>query len=157
VTAGTHTIEIRARGYVTETRNETIEYNDSRSIELALRLDQGIAHISTNSEKNQIIVDNKPVGKGTWEGPLPSGSHQVTVSRDGYETATQPFIIQTDQPQNIQISLKSKGGVAWYWWVIGGAVVVGGGIGVYAATRPKTLDPQPGTLNPGVAPVGFHF
>src|SRR5207244_4152749 len=79
VKEGKHTVEIRARGFVTETRSETVEYKGTTVIEVTLRPEQGKVRIETDKPENAIMIDGNKVGNGMWEGILPAGGHQLVV------------------------------------------------------------------------------
>lgn len=157
VSADKHTVEIRAKGFVTESRTETVAFKGTTAIEVALRPDQGKVRVETDKPDNLINIDNQEVGKGTWEGTLPSGTHALKVTRSGAEPHTSQIFVQTDQISKVQVTLRSKGGVPWYAWVIGGGVLIGGGVATYFLTRPGTKDPQPGTIDPKIVPVFYRF
>jgi hypothetical protein len=157
VAAGKHTIEIRSKGFVTESRTETIEFKSTQVLDVSLRPEQGKVRVETDKSDNAIAIDGNPVGTGVWEGYLPPGGHQLVVTHDGMEPYSSDLAVQTDQQRTVKITLKSKGGLAWYWYVVGGAVLVGGGIATYYATRPKTTDPQPGTIAPFSVPVFYRW
>ncbi len=157
VTAGKHTIEIRAKGFVIESRTETIEFKSTQVMDVTLRPEQGKVRVETDKSDNAISIDGQPTGTGVWEGFLPPGGHQLVVTHDGMETYSGDLAVQTDQQRTVKITLKSKAGLAWYWYVVGGAVLVGGGIATYALTRPKTTPPEPGTIAPGSVPVFFRW
>jgi hypothetical protein len=159
VSAEKHTIEIRAKGFVTESRTETIPHKGTIVIEVALRPDQGKIRVKTDKPENVIHIDEQEVGKGTWEGVLPSGPHMLKVTRSGAEPYNNQIFVQTDQVGDVQVTLRSKGGVPWYAWVIGGGVLIGGGVATYFLAKPGTKDPQSGTIQPGIVAVnhGFRF
>jgi hypothetical protein len=158
VTAGAkHTVEIRAKGFVTETRTETIEFKSTSVIEVTLRPEQGKVRVESDKPENAIFIDGAQVGSGTWEGILPSGGHQLTISRDGADTYTADLAVQTDQTRTVKIALNKSGGVAWYWWVAGGVLLVGGGVTTYLLVKPKTDEPQPGTIPPNTVKVNLPW
>ncbi len=157
VTATKHTIEIRARGFVTESRTETIAARSTTVIEVPLRADQGRVHVETDKSDSLISVDGHEVGRGTWDGTVTSGSHRLEVTRGGYEPYSSDLIIQTDQQRSVKVTLRSKGGVPWYAWVIGGVVLAGAGVGGYFLFRPGTKSPPDGSISPGTVPVGYRF
>ncbi len=157
VSADKHTVEIRAEGYVTESRTETVAFKGTTAIEVALRPDQGTVRVETDKPDNVINIDDHEAGKGTWEGKLSSGTHTLKVTRSGAEPHTSQIFVQTDQVSKVQVTLRSKGGVPWYAWVIGGGVLIGGGVATYFLTRPGTKDPQPGTIDPKIVPVFYRF
>ncbi|MDW8250569.1 MAG: PEGA domain-containing protein [Myxococcales bacterium] len=159
VSADKHTVEIRAKGYVTESRTEIVPHKGTIVIEVALRPDQGKVRVKTDKPENVIFLDEQEVGKGIWEGVLPSGPHMLKVTRSGAEPYNSQIFVQTDQVGEVQVTLRSKGGVPWYAWVIGGGVLLGGGIATYFLVKPGTKDPQAGTIQPGIIAVnhGFRF
>ena len=157
VKEGKHTVEIRARGFVTETRSETVEFRGTTVIEVALRAEQGKVRIETDKPENAILIDGNKVGSGTWEGILPAGGHQLVVTRDGAQPFQSDLAVQTDQTRTVKVTLQSKGGTPWWVWAGAGVILVGGGVATYFLTRPKTEDATPGTISPGVAPVGLRF
>ena len=157
VKEGKHTVEIRARGFVTETRSETVEYKGTTVIEVTLRPEQGKVRIETDKPENAIMIDGNKVGNGMWEGILPAGGHQLVVTRDGAQPFQSDLAVQTDQTRTVKVSLQSKGGTPWWVWAGAGVLIVGGGVATYFLTKPKTEDPTPGTIEPRVAPVGLRF
>lgn len=157
VVAGKHTIEVRSRGFVTESRTETVAARSTTVIEVPMRADQGRVRIESDKDDSIISLDGKEVGRGTFDGTITSGSHRLDVTRGGYEPYSSDLIVQTDQQRTVKVTLRSKGGVPWYAWVIGGAVLVGGGIGTYFLARPDTKNPSRGTIEPGIVPVGYRF
>lgn len=157
VLAEKHTIELRAKGYVPEIRTEVVAFKGTTAIEVAMRLDQGKVHIETDNPDNTINVNGNDVGKGTWDGILPSGAHSLRVTRSGAEPHERQLLVQTDQLSKVQVTLRSKGGVPWYAWVIGGGVLIGGGIGTYFLVKPGTKSPPSGSIPPGTVPVWYRF
>jgi hypothetical protein len=157
VKEGKHTVEIRARGFVTESRSETVEFKGTTVIEVTLRPEQGKVRVETDKPENAILIDGNKVGMGTWEGILPAGGHQLVVTRDGAQPFQSDLAVATDQTRTVKVSLQSKGGTPWWVWAGAGVLIVGGGVATYFLTKPKTEDPTPGTIEPRVAPVGLRF
>lgn len=157
VTADKHTIEIRAKGFVTETRTETVSPAQPTIIEATLRVDQGRVRVESDKPENVIAIDGKEIGRGTWEGVLSTGNHRLDVTRSGTSPHTSTVTVQTDQLSTVRVTLTGKGGVPWYAWVIGGGVLIGGGIATYFLAKPGTKDPQPGTIQPGTVAVRYRF
>lgn len=154
---GKHTIELRSKGFVTESRTENVEYKGTTVIEVTMRPDQGKVRVETDKDASEIFVDGALMGKGTWEGTLPSGGHSLLVSRKGYEPFQSELTVQTDQARTVKVSLRSKGGTPWWVWAGAGVVLVGGGVATYFLTRPKTQDAPAGTIPPFEQTVGYRF
>lgn len=154
---GKHTIEVRSKGYITESRTLDIEYNKTSAIEVTLRVDEGKASIKTDKDTTEIMIDGTLVGKGEWVGPLATGGHALELRRKGAKTFQAELTIATGQTVTREYKLESTGGTPWWVWAGAGVVIVGGAVATYVLTRPKTEDAQAGTINPGTVPVGWKF
>ncbi len=157
VTAGKHTIEVRSKGFITESRTLDIEYNKTSAIELSLRVDEGKASIKTDKDSTEIFIDGTLVAKGSWSGALSSGGHGLELRRKGAKTLQTELTIATGQTVTREYKLESTGGTPWWVWAGAGAVLVGGAAATYVLTRPKTEDAQPGTISPGTVSVGWKL
>ena len=51
----------------------------------AFNPDSGTIAIRPNVAEADVVVDGKPVSRGTWAGSLPPGKHRVEVSAEGIE------------------------------------------------------------------------
>ncbi len=154
---GKHSVELRAKGFVTETRTEMVEYKGTTIIQAAMRPDQGKVRVETDKETSEIFVDGVLMGKGTWEGTLPTGGHTLLVSRKGYEPFQNELTVQTDDARTVKVTLRSKPGTPWWVWAGAGVVLVGGGAATYFLTRPKSKEAPAGTIPPYRETVGFRF
>ena len=153
-----HNVEIRARGFVTESRSQEVDFRGTSVLEVTLRPEQGKVRIETDKPETDISIDGQHVASGLWEGVLPSGGHQVVASREGMQTSTTEVVVQTDQSRTLKLSLQPKAThIPWYAWVIGGAVLVGGGVAIYFGSQKKPEPPKPGSIDPGTVPVGLRF
>lgn len=82
---GAHIVELRGEGLVSV--RKTIEVSAKTETEHVLEATalRGVLRVETLGKKGTIYVDGKKMTEGTWEGPVPPGTHRVKVIADGYE------------------------------------------------------------------------
>ena len=150
--AGRHTFEARATGFVTARQTTDVVYKEPLNVALDLSAErhEGHVRIEATPASAAIEVDGKVVGSGTWEGPLPSGGHQLIVKKPGYVTYTTELSLNDDQQRDVKATLlEEKGGSNWIAWTIGTVLVVGGGaVAGYFLFKPNDQQPVQGTLQP---------
>ena len=54
----------------------------------------------------EISLGEVPLGRGSWEGRLPIGSHVVAVSEDGYVTARRAVAVSPEGPHAVEVELQ---------------------------------------------------
>lgn len=115
--------------------------------------------IVTAGPNDFISIDGKPMGKGSWEGWLPSGGHSLQVTADGMQSYQSEVLIQDDQVRRIDVSLNplaKSGATQTVLWIVGGAAVAAGAaVGGYFLFKPSQPQPVEGTINPHVIPLSF--
>src|SRR6202012_3923547 len=130
VVAGRHTFEARAPGFVTARQTSDVVYKEPLNLALDLSAErhEGHVHIEAAPSTASIELDGKIVGSGTFDGPLPTGGHQLIVKKPGYVTYTTEITLNDDQSRDVKAPLlEEKGGSSWIAWTIGTVVVVAGG------------------------------
>jgi hypothetical protein len=155
VTAGRHVIEARADDWVAAKQVVELEHKGSRDVTLVLAPVRREGRLKVLAPAGAIVeIDGKAVGRGAWEGPLPSrAGHMLTVRKEGYYPYTSEIVLGDEQERTVPVEL--NGTKTWLWWAIGGAIVVGGAIAVtVAALFPPGSSPQPGTLAAGSGGFG---
>ena len=167
VDMGEHRIRVSKVGFQDFNATQSLQGGAPFSLMVALQpaVHQGRLRVVA-SPGETISVDGKQVGTGEWEGVLPSGIHNVTVTAAGKRTYQSDVAIQDDQSQSLRVALeadtpagadKDKGGMTWLW-IAGGAVLATGlGVGAYFAFRPDDKDPVQGTLGTVELPLGGRF
>jgi hypothetical protein len=53
----------------------------------------GRVQIDTHTADATILLDGKEVGRGVWEGPVPTGQHDVTIAAPGFRTYKRAFLV----------------------------------------------------------------
>lgn len=120
-------------------------------IKLAPELHEGTLRIISDPSA-VISIDGRVVGTATWSGQLPSGSHTVHVSAVGKQPHKTEVVIKDDATSSLHVNLiedapvalarPSEGVNAW-WWVAGGVIAAGAGVGAYFMFRPEDEPRQP--------------
>ncbi|WP_155798291.1 PEGA domain-containing protein [Sorangium cellulosum] len=100
-----------------------------------------------------ISLDGRVVGRGTWEGPVPSGGHALRVTASGMVSHQSEVMILDNQTRRVEVSLlpQPKGSNIETWiWVGGGVVVLAGalllGFGVLGGDPPVNGNTSPGSV-----------
>ncbi len=120
----------------------------------------GILKVDTDIG-GDIRVDGKLVGRGHWQGELPSGTHAIEVRAPGMQVYVGDAAVLDNQTNNLRVSLRplpkapeDQSHTPVWLWVAGGTLAAAGlGLGAYALFRPtdtKTAPPVAGTMEPGV-------
>jgi hypothetical protein len=156
VPAGPHTFEGRATGYAVTRR--TIEVGFDQKLDLTLSLakarSEGKLRVTADQRDAAIRIDGKLVGRGAWEGLLPSGGHQLRVEKAGYETHTDDVSLAGGQQRTVEVRLEKS--QSWVWWTVSLAAVVGGGtVAAVLLSQPSETPPVNGSLSPGTVSGRF--
>lgn len=157
VDVGTRKVRVVKPGFRPVDRTLTVLGAKDISLSVTLRkeIHRGTLTV-TAGPKDLISIDGLMVGKGSFEGSLPSGGHTLLVAASGMASYQSEVVIQDDQPRSIRVSLNplpTNEGPKWLW-VVGGAALVAGAIagGVVIFNGEEGV---PGTIN--VNPLPLHF
>jgi hypothetical protein len=152
--AGRHTIDARASGYVSAAATIELAQDQRLPVDLELRPErhEGRVRLEAVPAGAALFLDGKPLGGDRWEGVLPSGGHQVVARRDGFEPQSSEINVADDQVRTVRLELQPRRGRHdWIWWSVGTLAVLGAGAYTgFAVMQPATVDPQPGSLQPGL-------
>lgn len=112
VTTGEHTIEIKKTGYQTHTSNISIKAGDTISVSATLIKEtvtaaKGSILIESKPSGAQVIIDGTNTGRQTpcTIDDLSVGSHDIRISKNGYQTAQFTRNIQVGQKARISANL----------------------------------------------------
>jgi hypothetical protein len=89
-----------------------------------------------------------------------TGSHQLVVSKQGYQTYSTDVSVADDQTRDVNVPMNATVGTSWVAWGIGSLLVVTGGIVAgYFIFQPATPGNYVGNLQPGLTTAnhGIHF
>ncbi len=157
VPVGARAVTVSAEGFVSLTRSQVVSPGVPATLAVALRPDQGRVRVLSDAADDLIAVDGRPVGKGSWEGPLRSGPHSLVVRRPGAEPYTSEFMVLRDQTRTLQAHPRARSS-GWYWYA-GGALLVGAAATAAALVLTRDTGPSTtgssGSLDPNRTPTGI--
>lgn len=151
---GRHTIDARATGYVGAAASIELAQDQRLSVDLDLRAErhEGRVRIEAVPAGAALFLDGKAIGADAWEGVLASGGHQVVARREGFEPQSSELTVADDQVRTVRLELQPRRGRNdWIWWSVGSIAVLGASAYAgYTLMQPGPIDPQPGSLQPGL-------
>jgi hypothetical protein len=170
VDMGTRRIRVEKAGFKSHVENKKLPGGGEVRVQVKLSPDrhEGTLRVVAGSG-DTIRVDGKVVGKGQWEGKLPSGAHTLSVSASGKRTFQTDVVVSDDQTRTERVQLEAEAaagdpmrdrdsGPPWAWIGAGAALAVGIGVGAYFLLRDDEAEPAraiPGTIPPGSVQLGF--
>jgi hypothetical protein len=83
--AGPHSVELKGDKYAAQQRNIDVVTKGTFDIAIEALPLLGHLKIQTLGKIGALFVDDKKVGDGVWEGDLPPGSYEVSVTAKGYQ------------------------------------------------------------------------
>ncbi len=91
---GTHSIVVRAPGYREVRRTCTV--GTARSCEVYAELNElgAVLRVEANIPNAILFVDGEPRGPVPWEGELSTGTHQLEIRAEGYDTHTEQIRLE---------------------------------------------------------------
>ncbi|WP_437681151.1 PEGA domain-containing protein [Sorangium sp. So ce131] len=116
-----------------------------------------------------ISIDGRVLGRGAYDGPVPSGGHALRVTAPGMVSHQSEVMILDNQTRTVTVSLAPKpkeGNIERWIWIGGGVAVLAGallvGFGVFQADEPVQGNTSPGSVPlsapaRGGAPFVIHF
>ena len=103
-----------------------------------------------------IAIDGKVVGKGRWEGTLPSGTHALRVTAPGMEAHRSEVLIRDEELRRVDVTLNAAekaGGAGTWLWIGGGAALLAGAVIAGAVLFEPGRPAEQGSL--GSVPLSF--
>ena len=157
VDVGKRTIIVRKPGFKDFVRVEQVAGGTDLTIVAKLVKEVHRGRVVIEAGPGDLItIDGKMVGRGRWEGELPSGGHSLRVTAPGMATHQSEILVQDDKSRRIPIALNPlpKSDAATWLWVAGGAALVAGAIiGGAVLFQPSDAPQTQGTL--GTFPLSF--
>lgn len=102
-----------------------------------------------------ISLDGRLVGRGRWEGSVPSGTHALRVTAPGKQAHASEVLVRDNEPRRVDVPLNDQptnSTATWLW--IGGGVALAAGAAVAGALLFEPGRPaETGTL--GTLPLSF--
>jgi hypothetical protein len=158
---GTHSVEARAPGFSSTPQSVLVE-GQPKDIVLSLSPDrhEGKLHVVA-PEDAALVLDNKPIGTGSWEGNVSStGSHELVVRKPGFQVYATDINVRDDEKKDFNVYLTKEVSTSWVVWGAGALLLTAGCIAVAVFVfKPADVSPYRGDLLPGLttARYGLHF
>jgi PEGA domain len=157
VDVGKRTIVVKKAGFKDHVKVVDVAGGTEMEVVAKLVKDVHRGRVAVEAGPNDLIaIDGKMVGRGRWEGELPSGGHSLRVTSPGMATHQSEMLVQDDKSRRIPITLNPlpKSDAATWLWVAGGAALVAGAIiGGAVLFQPSEAPQTQGTL--GTFPLSF--
>jgi hypothetical protein len=99
---GPHRIAARASGHASAEASLSVASGDkSKVIALELVPDKGFVRVRAPDRQTAIAIDQKPMGRGSWEGYVAPGRHVVQVYKGGVSSGAIEVLVSAGKAQEI--------------------------------------------------------
>ena len=106
VSAGEHTIVIRAPGHTTWTKKVTVAADKTTEVPVALEANAAIVSVSADASGAQVSINGKHVGTAPIEElEVPPGAVTISVRKEGYKESTQTLKLVAGKEYPISVKL----------------------------------------------------
>lgn len=149
VDVGTRAIRVAKKGF--KERTESLLVGGGGEVSLAIRLEKELHRgrlIVEAGVTDMIYLDGKAVGRGRYEGSVPSGGHTLRVTAPGMLAHQSEVVIQDEKTRRIPVRLEKKptDPSTWLWAAGGAALLIGAAVGGALLFQPSVVE---GTIPPG--------
>ena len=137
---GTHEVTVKKEGFEPfEDRIETAG-GAAASLSVSLKPERHAAQLVVSAQDDAtIVVDGNAVSRGRFDGQVPAGPHDLSVSAPGKRIYKLALDLRDGETRTLQVALEDEphGGSAWPW-ILGGVVVAAGATtGAYFLLKPR--------------------
>ena len=150
VDIGNRTIRVSKRGFKDSEQVLTVVGKTAVPLAVTLEKDLHRGRLAISAGPgDQITLDGKAVGRGSWEGSVRSGGHTLRVTAPGMAPHQSEVLVKDDETRRIPVSLTplSNAGPPTWLWIVGGIALAGGtAVGAALLFEPT---PVQGNLEPG--------
>jgi hypothetical protein len=110
VEAGPHDVGGRGPGFVAAPEKVTVERGKTKDVELVATSSIATLKVGTSDGKGLIYLDGKLVGEGSFTNDVPSGSHALRITREGYDPFEETIELKDKDTlaRSITLKLSSK-------------------------------------------------
>jgi hypothetical protein len=108
LTAGSHEVEVRRRGFSTFAMDVEVAAGKTQELEIDLIAIEGIVRITTPEIVDAtILVDSRIIGSTPFDGLIPAGDHMIRVEKDGFLPAERPLSVRAGDEYDVAIEMKT--------------------------------------------------
>jgi hypothetical protein len=126
---GVRKITVKKKGFKDAVVNKQVPGGGPIAVEIRLEKEIHRGKLVVSAGKDDVLsLDGKVIGRGTWEGSLPSGGHTLKVSAAGMQAYQSEVVIQDNQTRKVEVTLNPmpRDTTATILWIAGGAAVLAG-------------------------------
>jgi len=103
--SGSYEVYVGHQGKTSDEKTFVVEYGESQTLRFDLINKAGYLVIRSNVEGAEVVLDGDLIGRTPFSGPVPSGKHQLVVTRAGYVTAQREVTIPPNGSEQITANL----------------------------------------------------
>ena len=108
-----HRLELLLEGYLKSTRTVSVNAEQHSDLHLELQANIGRVSLSVSPASAEVLVDGKPVGRGSQTLSLPARKHQLQVRAAGYAGKTLHITPRPQQAQSLDVALLTLEQAYW--------------------------------------------
>ncbi|XXX80990.1 PEGA domain-containing protein [Sorangium sp. So ce134] len=151
---GTRKIRVTKKGFEDFEVSQHVAGGDVVTVAATLQKEVHQGRLIVTAPPNGVIsIDGRVVGRGSYDGPVPSGGHTLRVTASDMVSHQSEVMILDNQTRRVQVSLvpqPKKSNIEQWIWIGGGVAVLTGallvGLGVFAADPPVDGNLSPGSV-----------
>jgi hypothetical protein len=160
VAAGVHIVAARSQGYSVAPRPAEVGSGGTTDLALALVPDSRL-RLTVDDADATVELDAKPIGRGSFDGAVPSGEHRLRVARADHHGAVyeSEIALGRGETRTMSIQIHRSGEIPTWMYVAGAGVLVAGAVTVAVILLTKHTDYEgssAGTLSPGLQPTSVR-
>jgi hypothetical protein len=110
VDPGPHEVAGRGTGMAAAPSSVVVERGKTQNVELVASSSVATLKVATSDGKGLIYLDNKLVGEGTFTSEIPSGTHTLRITREGYDQFEEQVELKDKETlaRSVTLKLSSK-------------------------------------------------
>ncbi|WP_148313649.1 PEGA domain-containing protein [Sorangium cellulosum] len=151
---GTRKIRVTKKGFEAFEVSQQVPGGGVVAVAATLEKEVHQGRLIVAAPPNAVIsIDGRVVGRGSYDGPVPSGGHSLRVTASDMVSHQSEVMIHDNQTRRVQVSLEpapKKSNVEQWLWIGGGVAVLTGallvGLGVFASEPPVNGNLSPGSV-----------
>ncbi|WP_438001212.1 PEGA domain-containing protein [Sorangium sp. So ce185] len=151
---GTRKIRVTKKGFEAFEVSQQVPGGGVVTVAATLEKEVHQGRLIVAAPPNAVIsIDGRVVGRGSYDGPVPSGGHTLRVTASDMVSHQSEVMIYDNQTRRVQVALEpapKKSNVEQWLWIGGGVAVLTGallvGLGVFASEPPVDGNLSPGSV-----------
>ncbi|WP_437281733.1 PEGA domain-containing protein [Sorangium sp. So ce375] len=151
---GTRKIRVTKKGFKDVDVSQQVPGGGAVTVKATLEREVHQGRLIVAAPPDAVVsIDGRVVGRGGYDGPVPSGGHALRVTASGMVTHQSEVMIEDNQTRRVQVTLVAqpkRGNVETWLWIGGGALVLAGAVlvatGVFGPEPPVEGRTSPGSV-----------